>query len=166
MLADRRRINGPPGGTSAPVYSKYIQKDATAQTERPSRIRQPNVLRKMCKSTARIFYQSLIPYSPEDWRHPFSFRIRVSRTRSLQSPQLQSSRSGIALHIRPETHMYGPRSAPSSQISAFLASHHTLHTRQVRSIRHQKEERLPPRLQRARSRCTSRDRVTRRDYWR
>jgi exosome complex component MTR3 len=47
-MTDRRRINGPPGGTSAPVYSKYITKDASTQIERPSRSRAPNVLRKMC----------------------------------------------------------------------------------------------------------------------
>ncbi|PBP20738.1 3' exoribonuclease family protein [Diplocarpon rosae] len=50
-MSDRRRINGPSGGTSAPIYSKYIQKDAISQTERPARARQPNVLRKMFLKT-------------------------------------------------------------------------------------------------------------------
>jgi exosome complex component MTR3 len=47
-MTDRRRINGPLGGTSATVYSKYLTKDASTQIERPMRSRAPNVLRKMC----------------------------------------------------------------------------------------------------------------------
>jgi exosome complex component MTR3 len=46
-MTDRRRINGPSGGTSAPVYSKYLTKDAS-DLDRPTRTRAPNVLRKMC----------------------------------------------------------------------------------------------------------------------
>jgi hypothetical protein len=49
MATDRRRINGPAGGTSAPVYLKTLTREAEAQTERPTRTRAPNVLRKMCK---------------------------------------------------------------------------------------------------------------------
>lgn len=47
-MTDRRRINGPLGGTSTPVYSKYLAKGAESQTTRPTRTRAPNVLRKMC----------------------------------------------------------------------------------------------------------------------
>ncbi|TVY26581.1 Exosome complex component [Lachnellula hyalina] len=47
MNSDRRRINGPSGGTSAPIYSKYITQDLSSLPPRPTRSRPPNVLRKM-----------------------------------------------------------------------------------------------------------------------
>jgi hypothetical protein len=37
------------GGTTAPVFSKYLAKDPNEHADRPRRrTRQPNVLRKMC----------------------------------------------------------------------------------------------------------------------
>jgi exosome complex component MTR3 len=48
MTTDRRRINGPSGGTSAPIFSQYLSPDPASKTERPTRTRKPNVLRKMC----------------------------------------------------------------------------------------------------------------------
>jgi exosome complex component MTR3 len=48
MTTDRRRINGPSGGTSTPIFSQYLSTDPATQTERPTRTRKPNVLRKMC----------------------------------------------------------------------------------------------------------------------
>ena len=43
---DRRRVNGPPGGTVPPVYAVALNsKTATAA----NRTRQPNEIRKICK---------------------------------------------------------------------------------------------------------------------
>ena len=43
---DRRRVNGPPGGTAPPVYA-LARTGKTAPTA--NRIRQPNEIRKICK---------------------------------------------------------------------------------------------------------------------
>jgi hypothetical protein len=78
-MTDRRRINGPPGGTAAPNYSKYVVKDPVA-LERPTRTRAPNVLRKMCMYRAHLPNFCLTLNSLEDRRHTFSFWICISRT--------------------------------------------------------------------------------------
>ena len=44
---DRRRVNGPPGGTAPPVYA-VAPNSKTATTA--NRTRQPNEIRKICKS--------------------------------------------------------------------------------------------------------------------
>ncbi|KAL4923959.1 3' exoribonuclease family protein [Aspergillus undulatus] len=51
-MTDRRRINGPPGGTRPPVFASSIN-SATA-AERPQRQRQPNELRKIFLKTGLI----------------------------------------------------------------------------------------------------------------
>ncbi|KAL1597981.1 3'-5'-exoribonuclease [Paraconiothyrium brasiliense] len=43
---DRRRINAPSGGTSAPVFAKTVTEDGYLQSLRPTRTRGPNELRK------------------------------------------------------------------------------------------------------------------------
>ncbi|KAL4807672.1 3' exoribonuclease family, domain 1-domain-containing protein [Aspergillus unguis] len=50
-MTDRRRINGPPGGTRPPVFASSL-KPSTA--ERPQRQRQPNELRKIFLKTGLI----------------------------------------------------------------------------------------------------------------
>ncbi|KAL4871039.1 hypothetical protein BDV12DRAFT_164641 [Aspergillus spectabilis] len=52
-MTDRRRINGPPGGTRPPVFASSIQSTASA-AERPQRQRQPNELRKIFLKTGLI----------------------------------------------------------------------------------------------------------------
>ena len=46
-MADRRRINGPPSGTTAPIFAVT---DSTLGLPRPERTRKPNELRKICES--------------------------------------------------------------------------------------------------------------------
>jgi hypothetical protein len=75
-MTDRRRINGPSGGTSAPVFSKYLIKDSK-DLNRPTRSRAPNVLRKMCMFKDHINIAFLIFRSSEDWSHSFSIRVRI-----------------------------------------------------------------------------------------
>ncbi|KAL3445556.1 3' exoribonuclease family, domain 1-domain-containing protein [Aspergillus insuetus] len=52
-MTDRRRINGPPGGTRPPVFASSI-KPTTVAAERPRRQRQPNELRKIFLKTGLI----------------------------------------------------------------------------------------------------------------
>lgn len=47
-MNDRRRTNGPSGGTTAPVYSKCLPKNQDGTLDRPVRTRHSNGLRKMC----------------------------------------------------------------------------------------------------------------------
>ncbi|KAJ5690542.1 Exosome complex component MTR3 [Penicillium macrosclerotiorum] len=49
MMADRRRVNGPPGGTRPVVFASTAQ-SGTGAAERPRRQRQPTDLRKICKA--------------------------------------------------------------------------------------------------------------------
>lgn len=46
-MADRRRINGPPGGTRPAVYASLLESD-TGAADRARRQRQPTELRKIC----------------------------------------------------------------------------------------------------------------------
>lgn len=46
-MADRRRINGPPGGTRPPVFAS-LQESSTGIANRAQRQRQPAELRKIC----------------------------------------------------------------------------------------------------------------------
>ncbi|KAL4742778.1 3' exoribonuclease family, domain 1-domain-containing protein [Aspergillus similis] len=54
-MTDRRRINGPPGGTRPPVFTSSLKPTPTANAaERPQRQRQPNELRKIFLKTGLI----------------------------------------------------------------------------------------------------------------
>ncbi|KAI9724145.1 MAG: hypothetical protein M1812_000864 [Candelaria pacifica] len=50
-MTDRRRINGPSGGTIAPVFTSSTTKSAALSTKRPTRTRRPNELRKIFLKT-------------------------------------------------------------------------------------------------------------------
>lgn len=49
IMADRRRINGPPGGTRPAVFASLLE-SGTGATDRARRQRQPTELRKICKN--------------------------------------------------------------------------------------------------------------------
>ncbi|KAH7116072.1 exoribonuclease family protein [Dendryphion nanum] len=51
---DRRRINAPGGGTSAPVFAKTLKEAGYIQSLRPSRIRGPNELRQTFLQTGIV----------------------------------------------------------------------------------------------------------------
>ncbi|KAL5048172.1 hypothetical protein BDW71DRAFT_26202 [Aspergillus fruticulosus] len=54
-MTDRRRINGPPGGTRPPVFASSIKSSTNAAAAaRPQRQRQPNELRKIFLKTGLI----------------------------------------------------------------------------------------------------------------
>jgi len=50
-MTDRRRVNGPSGGTAAPVFLDSFKQDPKDNSDKPTRSRQPNVLRKMFLKT-------------------------------------------------------------------------------------------------------------------
>lgn len=52
VMTDRRRINGPPGGTRPAVYASLLQ-SATGAADRAQRQRQPTDLRKICMDLQR-----------------------------------------------------------------------------------------------------------------
>lgn len=45
-MADRRRINGPPGATAPPIYEDESNQETSGS--KASRTRQPNTIRRMC----------------------------------------------------------------------------------------------------------------------
>ncbi|KUJ06902.1 exoribonuclease family protein [Mollisia scopiformis] len=101
MATDRRRINGPTGGTSAPIYLKTLTKEAEAQTERPTRTRAPNVLRKMFLKTGVTPSASGSAY----------LELEASKA-------LTSTKSGLASHsisgLKLTCTVHGPRPLPRS----------------------------------------------------
>ncbi|KAF7869699.1 hypothetical protein EAF04_004483 [Stromatinia cepivora] len=100
-MSDRRRINGPPGGTNPPVFSKYLTKDSKNRPERPSRNRQPNVLRK-------IFLKTGVTPSASGSAY---LELEPSQPSNQSAPGLASlSTSGLKLTCT----VHGPRPLPKS----------------------------------------------------
>ncbi|KAF2265769.1 hypothetical protein CC78DRAFT_492925, partial [Lojkania enalia] len=54
MNTDRRRINGPSRGTSAPIFARTVKEPGYLQSLRPSRVRGPNELRNIFLQTSII----------------------------------------------------------------------------------------------------------------
>jgi hypothetical protein len=54
-MSDRRRVNGPAGGTAAPTFTQLGEGRTAGQ---PGRTRNPNELRKICVS---LFRHGTIP---------------------------------------------------------------------------------------------------------
>ncbi|KAH8651507.1 3' exoribonuclease family, domain 1-domain-containing protein [Tricladium varicosporioides] len=100
-MTDRRRINGPSGGTSAPIYSSYLTKDSRDIPERPTRTRPPNVLRKMFLKTGVTPSASGSAY----------LELEASKNPNSTAPGLASlSTSGLKLTCT----VHGPRPLPKS----------------------------------------------------
>jgi hypothetical protein len=53
-MADRRRINGPAGGTKPPLYASTIKSGEKSTVQRPVRVRGPEELRKICRTTCAL----------------------------------------------------------------------------------------------------------------
>ena len=54
-MTDRRRINAPSGGTSAPIFARTVKDLDSLHMFRPTRTRRPDELRKICKSPPTPF---------------------------------------------------------------------------------------------------------------
>ncbi|RDW80744.1 hypothetical protein BP5796_05442 [Coleophoma crateriformis] len=100
-MADRRRINGPTGGTSAPVFSKYVIKSPEDGSDRPSRTRPGNVPRKMFLKTGVTPSASGSAYLELE-----ASKQSLTSTRGLAS----LSTSGLKLTCT----VHGPRPLPKS----------------------------------------------------
>lgn len=99
-MTDRRRINGPSGGTSVPVFSKYIAPESK-NLDRPTRSRAPNVLRKMFLKTGVTPSASGSAY----------LELEAPKSPSSITPGLASlSSSGLKLTCT----VHGPRPLPKS----------------------------------------------------
>lgn len=159
-MTDRRRINGPPSGTSPPVFASSL----SSKVFPAKRKRAPDELRKICRSCKTIFYLQLavlwpipctdvhITFSPQDRLDAISVWFRISRTRTIHthcSAQITCHESTCS-----QTHMHGPWPPPSSPICALFASTFTLHPYQICTFRGSTTERLRSRRWRTRS-CRS-----------
>ncbi|KAH8808901.1 3' exoribonuclease family, domain 1-domain-containing protein [Xylogone sp. PMI_703] len=100
-MTDRRRINGPSGGTAPPIFSKYLKKDKDVLESRPIRSRQPNVLRKMFLRTGVTPSASGSAY----------LELEASQPSNKSLPGMPSlSTSGLKLTCT----VHGPRPLPKS----------------------------------------------------
>jgi hypothetical protein len=54
-MNDRRRINPPSGGTAPPVFASTLSSAEQLQSQRPSRTRKSDELRKICMSHVYTF---------------------------------------------------------------------------------------------------------------
>ena len=58
IMTDRRRINAPSGGTSAPIFARTVKDPDSLHMFRPTRTRRPDELRKICKSPPTPLFSS------------------------------------------------------------------------------------------------------------
>ncbi|KAL4946375.1 hypothetical protein BDV06DRAFT_182889 [Aspergillus oleicola] len=113
-MTDRRRINGPPGGTRPPVFASSITKSATP-IERPQRQRQPNELRKIFLKTGLIPTASGSSY--------LEYEPSASLLSSRQSPQYITPPSSS---LKLACTVHGPKPLPRSATftpNAVLTTH-------------------------------------------
>ncbi|TKA61963.1 hypothetical protein B0A49_11310 [Cryomyces minteri] len=86
-MTDRRRINGPRGGTNPPIFASSLTSPSTLQATRPTRTRQPDELRKiylktgLAPSASGSAYLELTPSSPAS--HQANSLIPVSSSLKL-----------------------------------------------------------------------------------
>ncbi|KAL2829260.1 3' exoribonuclease family, domain 1-domain-containing protein [Aspergillus cavernicola] len=101
-MTDRRRINGPSGGTRPPVFASSIKSTTTA-TERPQRQRQPNELRKIFLKTG------LIPSASGSSYLEFEHSASLSAARALPKSLIPPSSS-----LKLACTVHGPKPLPRS----------------------------------------------------
>ncbi|KAF2103521.1 exoribonuclease family protein, partial [Rhizodiscina lignyota] len=84
---DRRRINGPPGGTSAPIFASALSSDQTIEKLRPTRTRQADELRKIFLKTGltpsasgSAYLELQVPNSPSQSLIPQRSTLKLSCT--------------------------------------------------------------------------------------
>ena len=80
VMSDRRRVNGPPGGTAGATYAQSI----AGAARQPQRTRKPNELRKICVSIIGGCNSFLLTwaFSSSDWSRPCRVRLCIPRARS------------------------------------------------------------------------------------
>ncbi len=154
-MTDRRRINGPAGGTAPPLYAPYLGKLDNVQ--RPERTRRANQLRKICncrQHTSHGAQLTVASLSPQNRSHTFSLRLCIPRARSTNPRRLQDHLHNTAAFIS-KTHLYRSRPTATSAIRTFFSTTPPLHTCQVRSVRVTTTARIYSRCRGKRSGSTS-----------
>jgi len=153
-MADRRRINGPPGGTSAPIFSPPLasaarQSTASSQTNTDTSLNtsqtssSPQDIRKICKSIRQfdllclrsfhIFTQNLKKMKKES--NNLNANIHLLQTITVLRTGLISSTSGssfleISPYLKLSVSVLGPRPLPRSSSTPFTP--HAILTTEVK----------------------------------
>ena len=154
MTTDRRRVNGPKGGTNPPVFAPTsVGKTFDAY---PRRTRPPNALRNICRysmdsvpmrnRTMRVYRDRLTfsaCYSPQNRPHPLCLRLRLPRA---PIPQ-QQCHSHASSAISTQTYLLSPWTSSASALCALYTTPPSLHTREIRAFCMQITERLRTGLQ-------------------
>ncbi|KAL1972831.1 hypothetical protein VTN31DRAFT_6373 [Thermomyces dupontii] len=83
-MADRRRNNGPPGGTRPPVFASLLRSATGEAAERPHRTRQPNELRKIFLKTGLVPTASGSSYLEIQPSRPLKTKSLIAPSTSLK----------------------------------------------------------------------------------
>lgn len=149
-MTDRRRINGPVGGTFPPVFAGE-ETEAPVQTL-TGRTRPSNTARPVCEcSHIRVFSFGAVQltriHSPQDWGHTFSFRLRIPG-----SPDISKT---WCLWSQAQLHRSWTQS--TAKVDPVLTAHHSHHSRQIRALCNKAKTKLREGFHRTRSQHSPRD---------
>jgi hypothetical protein len=119
-------------------YQRRFYANRETSEVQSSKCSQENVYVQPAQNLSYI----LIIRSFKDRRGPLSFRIRVSRTRSLKIHKHKHTRPCFALHLRLKAHLYRSWPATTTKICTVFTPYHTLNTCQIRALRNKETQRL------------------------
>lgn len=141
-MSDRRRINGPSGGTAPPVFASTLVAPESLQSQRPGRTRKPDELRKICMRLQLILHYlcrlTKSIHSPQDRHNTLSLRIRIPRARK---PSTQKEIQDLAneqlpsTNILPQDLLLSPWSSTSSKVSSIQLISRSHNAHQVCALR-------------------------------
>ena len=142
---DRRRVNGPPGGTAPPCYASA----SSGKTHpSPKRTRGANEIRKICEYSLalHVYRNSLRPYTdirnknrPQDRSDTLRFWVCLFRARN---PSHQPQQLTYKPNPSFEIDLHGSRPSTSSTIRTLLAPYSTFRSRQICTFRSKTTQRL------------------------
>ena len=126
-LPDRRRVNGPTGGTSPPAFARAGTQTSPAISPRS---RLPGEIRKICKFSifAKVYSRSTDNCantftSSQDRFSDIRIRLSLPRNRAILSFIISRSPSSI----RTKAHLHGARSSTSAPLRSIFSSVASLH---------------------------------------
>ncbi len=162
IMTDRRRVNGPPGGTAPPAFASSPTVAKVALAERKGRTRAPSELRKICRyCTAFSIRVGLFDFpktplinwnrcSPQNWPYTVGVGLCILWAWTFYPAYFGSQIPQDQL-IRAEADVYCTWPTASSQICNLLLSPPSLNPCQFCTFRSTREKGLYPWLQRTRS---------------
>ncbi len=147
-MTDKRRINGPLGGTRPTVFASSLlssEGQAPIAREQPERTRKPNELRRIC--TSSLYYRNHrltfdYYHSLENWPHSLGIGLRISRTAAFCSPLAIEVKVAHTSHIVSKAHLLCSWPQAATSFCSFFTESLIVHTRQVRPICHSPTKRL------------------------